>query len=77
MKTPDIIKTFEIPIQSEEACNKYNKECGANLKSTEEYFGDMIDKLYEMFEKTGDNGGWYVGDCIEIEIKMKYCPEDK
>lgn len=77
MDNPNILETITIPIQSEEACNKYNKEYGTDLKSTEEHFGDMIDKLYEMFEKIGDNGGWYVGDCIEIEIKMKYCPEDK
>jgi hypothetical protein len=73
----DMIKIFEIPIQGRGTCYEYNKEYGTNLKSTEEHFGDMIDDLYDMFEKTGDNGGWYIGDCIEVEIKMKYCPEDK
>lgn len=70
-------KQFEIPIQNKERCDKYNTEFGTNYKPTEENVEDMIHDLYKMIVKVGDEGGWYYGDSIKIDIKVKYCPEDK
>jgi hypothetical protein len=71
------VKTFDIPIQSKKRCEDFNKEYRTEYKSTEEHIEKVIDSLYEMITEVGNVGGWYVGDSFEIEIKVKYCPEDK
>lgn len=76
-KTMELIKTFNIPIQSKSKCEEYNKEYGTEYKSTDEHLNSMIEELYGMLEKVGNSGGFYLGDSYEIEIKVKYCPEDK
>lgn len=73
----ELRKTFYIPIQSKKRCEDFNKEYGTDYKSTEEHMEKVVDSLYEMITEVGNDGGWYVGDSIEIEIKVKYCPEDK
>lgn len=79
MKTDgmELIKTFNIPIQSKSKCEEFNKEYGTEYKSTDEHLDNMIEEIYNMLEKVGDMGGFYLGDSYEIEIKVKYCPEDK
>lgn len=71
------IKTFNIPIQGKEKCEEFNKEYGTEYKSTDEHLDDMIKELYDMLTNVGNEGGFYVGDSYEIQIKVKYCPEDK
>lgn len=73
----EIIKTFYIPIQNKKQCEEFNKEYGTEYKSTDEHLDNMVDEVYQMVEKIGENGVWYFGDSLEIEIKVKYCPEDK
>lgn len=73
----ELIKTFNIPIQSKSKCEEFNNEYGTEYKPTDEHLNNMIDELYNMLEKVGDLGGLYIGDSYEIEIKVKYCPEDK
>lgn len=70
-------KKFNVPVQSKEDCEKFNKKFGTDFKSMEEHVSDVVDELHNMIEAVGDEGGWYLSDSIEIEIKVKYCPEDK
>jgi hypothetical protein len=70
-------KTFIIPIQDEKQCEKFNNDFGTNFIPTEDHIDKLVDELYEMIDITGNSGGWYCGDSFEIEIKVKYCPEDK
>jgi hypothetical protein len=73
----ELVKTFNIPIQGKKKCEEFNKEYGTEYKCTDEHLDDMIEELYKMLEKVGDKCGFYLGDSYEIEIKVKYCPEDK
>jgi hypothetical protein len=73
----ELIRTFNIPIQGKKKCEEFNKEYGTEYKSTEEHVENAIDDLYKMLDDIGNKGGWYIGDSIEIKIKVKYCPEDK
>jgi hypothetical protein len=73
----DEYKSFVIPIQDDEQCQRLNNECGTDFKSTDEHINNILDEIFNMIQRTGDNGGWYIYDCIELEVKVKYCPEDK
>lgn len=73
----DEYKKFVIPIQDDERCQRLNNECGTNFKSTDEHVNNVLDEIFNMIQSTGDNGGWYIYDSIELEVKIKYCPEDK
>jgi hypothetical protein len=75
---------YDLPIQSEEQCEKHNKMCRemfgeqfTPIKPTEEHIEILINQLYKTIEKVGDEGGWYVGDGIRVKIELEYEPEDK
>ena len=70
-------KTFNIPIQDKEQCEKFNAEFETDFKSTEEHIDGIVESLYKMIETVGADGGWYRGDSLKIEVRVKYCPEDK
>lgn len=70
-------KKFILPINRKEDVKEVNSKHGDKYKTTEEHFTNIMDKIQDMIEKCGDEGGWYVNDCIEINIEVKYQPEDK
>lgn len=75
---------YIVPIQSEGQVEKYNKMCedmyGENftpLKSTEDHFMIVVDRLCEAFDEVSISGGSYLGDGVSIKIELEYEPEDK
>jgi len=73
----EISKVFNIPIQSDEQCKKFNTSYKTEFKSMEDHIDKTIKELYKMIETVCDDGGWYTADSLEIEIRVKYCPENK
>lgn len=80
-----VVIGYNIPIQGEEQCKRYNKMCkelhGAGnfetADTTEVHIETLLDQLYDAIDKIGSEGGWYVGDSIKVNIEIEYEPEDK
>lgn len=70
-------KIIEIPIQSQAACDYYNEILKSNCLSTEQHIENLFEKIRDMLEQVGDEGGWYFGDSIKVEINIEYLPEEK
>ncbi|MEO2202381.1 hypothetical protein ABGV42_01340 [Paenibacillus pabuli] len=68
---------YTIPIQSEEECRQMNELHGTNFKSTQEHMEELHDKLADLIQACGDEGGWYLNDAIRVKIVVEYNPEDK
>ncbi|QPK90828.1 hypothetical protein IEN91_05065 [Bacillus velezensis] len=83
MNNKKIIR-YDIPIQGEEDCEGHNKKCrdmfGDNFtpfKSTDEHLDILFKKFQEGIQRVGDEGGWYLGDGIKVNIEIEYEPENK
>ena len=70
-------KSFVIPINKKEDCDRLNATLGTNYKSTDEHIEMFIEEVCNMLANCGNEGGWYVGDCINVKLSMEYECEDK
>lgn len=69
---------YVLPINpKKERLEKTNQELGTNYRTTTEHYDELIDKFNDLLDKCGGDGGWYVGDHIQINIQVEYVPEDK
>ena len=46
-------------------------------KTTDEHIDILINRLYDAIQRVGDDGGWYIGDGINVKIEVEYEPESK
>ena len=71
-------RKFIIPIHRDEDVKRINGNIGRDeYKTSDQHVNNTMDEIFKMMEKCGDEGGWYVGDSIEVFIKIKYKPENK
>lgn len=70
-------KEIIIPINDSDEVEKFNKELGSGYKTVDEHVNDALEQLLEVIGECGDDGGWYIGDSIKINIEVEYEPENK
>ncbi|MBX4152401.1 hypothetical protein [Paenibacillus lautus] len=68
---------YVIPIQTKEECNKLNEALKTDFKDTDWHVNDLHDKIDELIQACGDEGGWYINDAIKVRLIVEYNQEDK
>ncbi|PJZ18734.1 hypothetical protein CEW46_26945 [Bacillus cereus] len=68
---------YDVPIQSNEDIEKYNRELGTNFKSMEDHVLEMLVKVNDLVYDCAEQGGNYIGDGVKVKVVVEYDPEDK
>jgi len=79
------IINYDIPMQAQEDCDKYNKMLKemshdgqfTPIKSTEDHIEIIVTQFIEAIWDVAEAGGAYLGDGVKVKIEIEYDPENK